>query len=188
MTPHIGEKITLFLKQTDTGIYRDTVIVPQVAGATFDINSYKIKPGISYNIDFYADHNKNGSYNAPPTDHAWRIPLNAVKGDTIINFVHNTTFTDIFSTTSNEDLAANSKTIRLYPNPASQYIQVQVTPDYSAIISARVYSVTGSIVDEKAFSGNQESLRYDISQFKKGIYFMEISSGNQRNVLKFIKQ
>jgi hypothetical protein len=188
MTPHIGEKITLFLKQTDTGIYRDTVIVPQVAGATFDINSYKIKPGISYNIDFYADHNKNGSYNAPPTDHAWRIPLNAVKGDTIVNFVHNTTFTDIFSTTSSEDLTANSKTIRLYPNPASQYIQVQVTPDYSAIISARVYSVTGSIVDEKAFSGNQESLRYDISQFKKGIYFMEISSGNQRNVLKFIKQ
>lgn len=188
MTPHIGEKIILFLKQTDTGIYRDTVIVPQVAGATFDINSYKIKPGISYNIDFYADHNKNGSYNAPPTDHAWRIPLNAVKGDTIVNFVHNTTFTDIFSTTSSEDLAANSKTIRLYPNPASQYIQVQVTPDYSAIISAKVYSVTGSIVDEKVFSGNQESLRYDISQFKKGIYFMEISSGNQRNVLKFIKQ
>lgn len=188
MTPHVGEKLTLYLKQTDNGIYRDTVIIPQVAAATFDINSFKIKPGISYNIDFYADHNKNGSYNAPPTDHAWRIPLNAVKGDTIVNFVHNTTFTDIFSTTSNEDLAANSKTIRLYPNPASQYIQVQVTSDFSAIISARVYSVTGSIVDEKVFSGNQESLRYDISQFKKGIYLMEISSGNQRNVLKFIKQ
>lgn len=188
MTPHLGEKITLYLKQIDNGIYRDTVVVASVANATVDITSFKIKPGISYNIDFYADHNKNGVYNAPPADHAWRLPLNAVKGDTIINFVHNTTFTDIFTTTSSEKLASNSTDIRLYPNPATQYIQVQVPQDNPAISSVKVYSVTGSVVDEKAFSGNQESLRYDISQFKKGIYFVEIRAGNQRNVLKFIKQ
>jgi plastocyanin len=188
MTPHLGEKITLFLKQTDNGIYRDTVIVPLVAAATFDINSFKIKPGISYNIDFYADHNKNGAYNTPPTDHAWRIPLLNVKGDSLINFVHNTTFTDIFSVTSNETLISDSKNIRLYPNPANQYIQVLVPKTYSAINLIKIFSITGEAIDEKTFSNNQESLRFDISQLKNGIYFMEISAGNQRNVLKFVKQ
>ncbi len=188
MTPHLGQKLTLYLKQTDNGIYRDTVIVPQIAGATFDINSFKIKPGISYNIDFYADHNKNGVYNSPPTDHAWRLPLTNVKGDSIVNFVHNTTFTDIFPVTSSENLASTSKEIRLFPNPASQYVQVLIPQDYSTINLVKVYSITGSIVEEKALSGNEESLRYDISQFKKGIYLMEINAGNQKKVLKFIKQ
>lgn len=188
MTPHLGEKLTLYLKQTDNEIYRDTVIVSQVAGATFDINSFKIKPGISYNIDFYADHNKDGEYNTPPTDHAWRLPLTNVKGDSIVNFVHNTTFTDIFAVTSSENLTSNSTDIRLYPNPASQYIQLIVPENYAAIGLVKVYSITGSIVDEKAFSGNEGSFRYDISQFKNGIYLMEISAGNQKKVLKFIKQ
>lgn len=188
MTPHVGEKITLFLMQTDNVIYRDTVVVSQVATATFDINSFKIKPGVSYNIDFYADHNKNGTYDAPPTDHAWRLPLNNVKGDTIVNFAHNTTFTDIFSVTSTENLTGISTNIYLYPNPASEYIEIIVPTGYAEINSVKVYSITGAIIDENAFSGNNETRRYDISQLNNGIYFMEINTGNNRNVLKFIKQ
>lgn len=188
MTPHLNQKVTLFLRQIDNGIYRDTVVIPLVAGATFDIKSFKIKPGISYNIDFYADHNKNGVYNTPPVDHAWRLPLNTVKSDTIINFVHNTSFTDIFAVTSNETLTNTDDLITLYPNPASQYIELKVPHDYAAISSVKVYSITGATISQKAFSGNEESLKYDISQFKNGIYFMEISAKNHRNTLKFIKQ
>lgn len=188
MTPHVGEKLTLYLKQTDNGIYRDTIIIPQVAGAIFDINSFKIKPGISYNIDFWADHNKNGTFDAPPTDHSWRIPLTNVKGDSIVNFVHNTTFTNIFSVTSNESFAGNSEKVHLYPNPASQYMQIVIPNSFAPISSLKVYNIAGSIVDEKSLSGNEKSFRYDVSQFNNGIYLMEITSGNQRNVLKFIKQ
>ena len=188
MTPHVGEKLTLFLRQTDNGIYRDTIIIPQVATAAFDINSWEIKPGISYNIDFYADHNKNGQYDTPPTDHAWRLPLNNVKGDTIIDFVHNTTFTDIFSVTTNASIANSAKNLRLYPNPATDYIELFLPTDYATIRSVKIYSMTGTLINEKALLSNSESLRYNISQFKNGVYFMEINAGNQRNVLKFIKQ
>jgi len=90
--------------------------------------------------------------------------------------------------TSKPALADGIEKIHLYPNPASQYVQVLIPQDYSAISLVKVYSITGSIIEEKALSGNEESLRYDISQFKNGIYLMEISSGNQKKVLKFIKQ
>ena len=188
MTPHLTQKVTLYLKELSSGLYKDTVIVASVATATFDISSWKIKPGLSYNIDFYADHNKNGVYNAPPTDHAWRIPLNTVKSDTIINFVHNTTFTDIFSITSSESLAQASGQITLYPNPASQYIELRMPRNYEAIRSVKVYSITGSLVDQKILSGNAEDLRYDISSYKNGVYFLEINAVSRKDVLKFIKQ
>lgn len=186
MTPHLGQKITLFLKQTDTGLYKDTVIVPSVAGAIFDMVSWKIKPGISYKIDFYADHNKNGVYNAPPVDHAWRISLDNVKGDSIINFVHNTTFTNIFSVTSAESLANNTGVIRLYPNPANQYVELKIPRNSVPIISLKVYNIAGSLVSQKAYPG-VETLRYDISGFKNGIYLMEINTGSKKELLKFIK-
>ncbi|MBA4410710.1 MAG: plastocyanin/azurin family copper-binding protein [Bacteroidota bacterium] len=188
MTPHLGQKVTLFLKQTSNGIYQDTVVVASVASATFDISSWKIKPGISYNIDFYADHNKNGVYNAPPADHAWRLPLNTVKSDTIINFVHNTTFTDIFSITSSEGLAKASGKITLYPNPATQYIELKVPRDYAAIRYLKIYSVTGSLIDQKVLSGNSDDLRYDISRYKNGVYFIEVNTSSRKDVLKFLKQ
>jgi len=188
MTPHMGEMIMLYLKQTDTNEYKDTVMYNPVAGATFDIMSFNIKSGMSYNIDFYADHNKNGAYNAPPADHSWRIPLTNVLGDTIVNFAHNTNFTDIFPVTSVRTETVNSGILRLYPNPANQYIQLLVPAGYDAISSIKVFSITGSILDEKVFSGSAESFRYDVSLLKNGIYFMNINSGNHKEVLKFVKQ
>jgi plastocyanin len=188
MTPHLGEKLTLFLKELSSGVYQDTVIVPSIANATFDISSWKIKPGLSYNIDFYADHNKNGLYNAPPTDHAWRIALNTVKSDSIINFVHNTTFTDIFSITSAEKLAQATGQISLYPNPASQFIDLKLPGDQETIRSLKVYSITGSLIEQPVVSGNAREFRYDISLFKRGVYFMEINTLSRKNVLKFIKE
>jgi hypothetical protein len=188
MTPHVGQKLTLFLKQKDTGIYQDTIVIPSVAGATFDVSSWKIKPGLSYNIDFYADHNKNGVYNAPPADHAWRIALNTVKSDSIINFVHNTSFTDIFSITSVESLSQVSEQITLYPNPANQFIELQIPRGYEPVRSLKVYSIAGSLVDQKVLPGNGEDLRYDVSTFKSGVYFMEINSVSRKDVLKFVKR
>ncbi|MDP2335495.1 MAG: plastocyanin/azurin family copper-binding protein [Bacteroidota bacterium] len=188
MTPHVGEKITLYLVQKDNGIYKDTIVVSPVAAAIFDINSYKIIPGISYNIDFYADHNKNGVYDVPPADHAWRLPLNNVVSDSIVNFAHNTNFTNIFSTTSNINFVDGNDLIHLYPNPASQFIELIVPRTYSAIRSLKVYSLTGALIDQKTLTGNSESLGYDISHFNNGVYFMEINSGNRKDVLKFVKQ
>ncbi len=51
--------------------------------------------GGSYDIDFYADFNGNGQYDAPGTDHAWRLSYDYAGGYASIDFSHNVTFTDI---------------------------------------------------------------------------------------------
>lgn len=187
MTPHLNEKLFLYLKQTDNGIYQDTIMIT-VPSSEFELVSYKIKPGLSYHIDFYADHAVFGTYNAPPKDHAWRIVLDHVEGDTIVNFVHNTNFTDIFPVTSSTKITDANNLIRLFPNPAAQYTELLLPPNYSSVRSLKVYSITGSVVDVRMISENTQQIRYDLSGYKNGVYFMEINTGNRKDILKFIKQ
>ena len=188
MTPHVGQALTLYVRDLTTGMGIDTVAVPSVTGPIFDMSSLAIEPTKSYAIDFYADYNKNGVYDVPPVDHAWRIMLENVVRDTIINFVHNTNFTNISFPTATEGLDGKVAGFRLYPNPASQYIDLLMPESYKEISSLKVYSVAGTLVDQKVVSGNVESFRYDLSGFKNGVYFMEINSGTQKNVLKFLKK
>jgi hypothetical protein len=72
------------------------VALSPVDSAEFAVVFDSVEGGNDYNLDFWADHNQNGMYDAPPTDHAWRIELSDLSGDTAIDFVHNTDFTDIF--------------------------------------------------------------------------------------------
>lgn len=187
MTPHLNEMLTLYLVQKDNVAYVDTVMMESVATTEFDVVSYKIKSGMSYNIDFYADHNKNGVYDAPPADHAWRIVLDNVKGDTLVNFAHNTNFTDIFSTTLVPGINYGSDKITFYPNPASDYINLKVPENYN-ISAVKVYNINGAIIDSKSYFGKTGNISYEVSQLRKGIYFMEINSANRKDIFRFIKQ
>jgi plastocyanin len=78
--------------------------------------------------------------------------------------------------------------IVLFPNPANEYINLKIPSAYSTIRSLKVYSLTGALIDQKAFSGTDETFRYDVSRFNNGVYFMEINSGTRKDVLKFVKQ
>lgn len=97
MNPHVGQMLTLFVREAPSGEYLDTVVVDQIEDVNFDVNSYVIEPGHSYLVDFYADHNGNGEYDAPPADHAWRVETGQAMGDVEVGFTHNTNFTDILS-------------------------------------------------------------------------------------------
>ena len=92
------------------------------------------------------------------------------------------------TTATSQSLADNSGHILLYPNPASQYIELKIPANYSPINTMKVYTLSGAVLDEQAFPTNSLSLRYDISKFRNGIYFIEINAQTRKDVLKFIKQ
>jgi hypothetical protein len=98
MTPHVGQLLVINVKDSaNDSMVLDTGMA-SVPSDTFEMNfGPKLMKGQSYSVDFFADLNKNGKYDKPPTDHAWRIPLSKVMSDTVITFVHNTNFTDIGS-------------------------------------------------------------------------------------------
>jgi hypothetical protein len=96
MTPHVGQNLYMYIRYADDGEYLDSLSLP-VDAADFNVVFDSVPGGDDYNFDFYADLNQNGMYDAPPTDHAWRIELPGFDSDTTLDFAHNTDFTDIFA-------------------------------------------------------------------------------------------
>lgn len=95
MTPHIGQRFQARVVERTTGVELNRVTLAAIQSADFDITLDGIVVGGSYNIDFYADHNGNGRYDAPPADHAWRLVVESATGNETLTFTHNTIFTRI---------------------------------------------------------------------------------------------
>ena len=98
MTPHLGEKLVLRL-QSDSGELRVRAILDPLTDTSFALLLPRAMPTGSHQLDFYADHDGNGSYSPPPADHAWRVGVPATG---LVSFGHNTSFTDIGSTAASE--------------------------------------------------------------------------------------
>jgi hypothetical protein len=94
MTPHVGQ--TLFIRAVDKAngveVGREKITI---GAASFEVPLWVVRTGHSYRFDFYADLNKNGKYDAPPADHAWRLEADNAAGNVVLAFSHNTNFTDI---------------------------------------------------------------------------------------------
>jgi predicted lipoprotein with Yx(FWY)xxD motif/plastocyanin len=108
MTPHVGQMLTLYVRELPSGAYLDTAVIAQIEDADFDVKLFILEPGKSYMVDFYADHNGNDEYDAPPVDHAWRVETGETMGDVDIDFQHNTNFTDILAPTGADVLLAEN--------------------------------------------------------------------------------
>ena len=93
MNPHVGQDLWLALIDQENGAIIERI--HETVTESFSVVLPDIETGRSYNIDFFADHNQNGHYDAPNADHAWRLEVPDLTKDTTLTFVHNTIFTDI---------------------------------------------------------------------------------------------
>lgn len=142
--------------------------------ATYPSNPESFGNNLGSGWTFEFTFNKTGTYDYQCDPHA----AMGMVGKVIVNT----------KTTSVQKLANGQEPILLYPNPASRFVELKVPGDYEAINSLKVFSITGALVDQKVLSGNSEVVRYDVSQLKNGLYFIEINAGNKKDVLKFLKQ
>jgi len=161
--------MSFYVRDQASGEYLDTIVIAAVSGADFDVESHVIEPGASYLVDFYADHNGNGIYDAPPADHAWRLETGETMGDVELAFIHNTEFTDIFGTT---DIETNTwiDELSIFPNPARDVLYINAGV---YLESVSVFSVTGSLL--KTVTSLQSSNHVlSLEGLSSGIYFVEV--------------
>jgi hypothetical protein len=80
--------------------------------------------------------------------------------------------------------------MQLMPNPASEQVSVNLfglnpAEKHNLVI----YDMLGNVVMKDALSGKENyELKYDISQFSKGVYLVEISGDNHKAVSRLVKQ
>ncbi len=72
--------------------------------------------------------------------------------------------------------------VKIFPNPVQDYINIESDRDFFAY---EIIDESGRLVLNKDFKGN----KIDISNLKTGLYFIKLkSSGNETNIVKFIKK
>jgi hypothetical protein len=96
MVPHVGQLLEVRVINASSGLTVGSQRVAAVPSPAFSVSIPGIvENGQAYRVDFFADLNGNGVYNAPPADHAWRLTGTAGATGLTLDFAHNAVFTDV---------------------------------------------------------------------------------------------
>ena len=82
------------------------------------------------------------------------------------------------NTTNNTDIAANKK-IKLFPNPAKDYLQIS---GLTTTIYYSIHNILGKRIMEGSIANNQ---KIDVVNFSSGMYFLRLENGS---TLKLIRE
>lgn len=86
--------------------------------------------------------------------------------------------------TANIEDFNNSIIITIYPNPTSDYINIQTN---STIKEVKIYDLNGRLKSEKTF--NSENYNVDIRDLSSGFYLLQVYDENERiTTKKILKQ
>jgi len=77
--------------------------------------------------------------------------------------------------------------IILYPNPASDYVDLRVEIDLYGVTDFDIINVNGEVVYQGSMLSGEKNYNIDISNFKPGLYFLVILSKNTRLNKRFVK-
>ncbi|MFH1160889.1 MAG: choice-of-anchor J domain-containing protein [bacterium] len=82
-----------------------------------------------------------------------------------------------------DPVAANQPGIRLFPNPATTFLNI-TSPDQ--LLEVQIFNTFGQTVYAGKVSGN--SLQINIQNFESGLYIVQVRSENRFETKKFMKQ
>ncbi len=74
----------------------------------------------------------------------------------------------------------------VFPNPASGMVTLQLPDGYEQAEQLTIFNVLGEIVMQKDISASGSSFAIDVSNFIKGMYFLNINSLTTNNTVKLI--
>lgn len=195
MTPHLGQKFELRVVRQDNQLEIGRFTLPQILVHNFSVFIPEFELGKNYNIDFYADHNGNGVYDAPPIDHAWRLSFNSTTGDFIQNFTHNTNFTDIQwpgttdITEIDGSVPARFVLEQNYPNPFNPSTTINFSMYQKDFVTLKIYNPIGEeiqlLINEEKEAGIY-NVTFDAVNLPSGVYFYKIKAGNFTETKKMI--
>ena len=152
MSAHSGQYFELRLVETSSGTVLATEELASIVEADFEyVFMHALDADASYHVDLWADFNGNGSYDAPPMDHSWRIELNGVSDNLSQSFQHNTDFTDIGDAVSVDteiDIPREFVLYENYPNPFNPTTQIRFDLATSGYVNLDIFNIRGEQVGQ----------------------------------------
>ncbi|MGL2963956.1 T9SS type A sorting domain-containing protein [Flavobacterium sp. RSB2_4_14] len=94
------------------------------------------------------------------------------------------------STLSNESISLNNSTIRIYPNPTKDVVNIKYSIENGALVTLRVTNIQGQVIQEikmEKLNGIQVDT-INLSNQSSGIYFLTIQNEKGSFISKIIKE
>lgn len=150
MTPHVGQMLEARMVDQQSGEILYSNSIAAILNDAFTLYFPAGTLGGNYDLEFYADLNMNGSYDAPPTDHAWRVSSNDLAGDSEVMFAHNTDFVDLdWLLVSVKNLAQVPDDFAIsgnFPNPFNPTTTIRYNLNEAAEVQLTIYDIQGRMV------------------------------------------
>ena len=77
--------------------------------------------------------------------------------------------------------------LKVYPNPASEFINLEYELTTEATVDIQVYDLSGFLVAHHAFDNKEVALQMDISTYASGTYIVIMRAGSDIKKMRFIK-
>jgi len=194
MSPHIGQTFHFRVWHQMSGEEhgRKSMVI---TGASFTVGFDDVEMGEAYNIDFYADLNKNDKYDPPPADHAWRIQIGNLMADSTVSFSHNTKFSDIkwpdstLAGVENDIVSFPFLLRQNYPNPFNNSSLISFSLQDNQNVKIELFDESGQLV-KNIMEGNlsQGDYQFEVNSFglMPGIYYYRLNTGSSQETKKMI--
>jgi hypothetical protein len=108
------------------------------------------------------------------------------EGMTVVAWVQNATSKKVFQSALDESLSVGIQTpdavdFKVFPNPASNNMNIRVDMKASSELKMNVYNSVGQLVDTKAYNFNGagvQNISYSTEALTDGLYMVQLVSGN----------
>ena len=80
-----------------------------------------------------------------------------------------------------------SNNFKIYPNPATNYLIIQLNENVTTFINYEISNVLGEIIYKSTGTNHSENLKINVNPFLNGIYFLKIKYEKESTTIKFIK-
>jgi hypothetical protein len=79
--------------------------------------------------------------------------------------------------------------IRLYPNPVSDYLNIELDLSTKGKVYGEILDMNGRLISRHALNAFEEELiRVDVSSLSAGMYLIQVVNGEEQYIEKFMKQ
>ena len=100
-------------------------------------------------------------------------------------YTNNWNCPEVIQPTSVKNISNKNTEFKIYPNPAQQVLNIQIENQEFKTGTAKIFTLVGQLAQQQFLSEKNSTI--NISSLSKGIYFIQVESGKNKWVKKFIK-